>query len=428
LNSYPDSHSERLKKGLDICRIAFEALFEDTKRLVTVGVRANIAHHKARASSGKESSKVFSRSDTREKNLERWLKCRNPLSYGERDGMETFELLLEAVSSEEDSISDGLENWHEFGTTRYEFAKSLVEMSRPVNPSAVKAPVARNGCFLPVLKIAHKSLISLAKECESNEEKQKEFVLDTMTKAVKEFKINFFPAPKAKSGSAGAPNSKPVWNSWGNLGHKEKKGVRIGSNLGSGGSRGTVHPARVAYNNAVANDSNAQWTAKTLTLKTLKKALCKTSLPEDYKLPQESKEEYVNETYRWVKDNYNGTKAVHHLALLVAIIVASSLLPNLFMPIGLKWQFVNAKTPEEVRKVFDEMEWISKEKKGMSDKAIFICMFTTLIIGIYEKESPLRKHMESAERKGLGDGWMNKHSKCQKGKNLISSKDGNLQE
>jgi hypothetical protein len=118
---------------------------------------------------------------------------------------------------------------------------------------------------------------------------------------------------------------------------------------------------------------------------------------------------YVDDTYRWVKDNYNGTKPVHHLALLVGMIVASSLLPNLFIPTGLKTHFVHANSPDEVRRIFDEMEWECKPKKGMVERSVFVTMFTTFIIALYEEDSPLRKHMDAAQRSGLGEKWTKKH-------------------
>jgi hypothetical protein len=110
-----------------------------------------------------------------------------------------------------------------------------------------------------------------------------------------------------------------------------------------------------------------------------------------------------------VRENYDGRKRLHHLALLVGIIVGSSLLPYLFMPVEIKPLFTQANSPEQVCRIFDSAKWESRKRRGMTDRMIFIAMFTTFIIAIYEEESPLRKHMASAKRQRLGDQWMVKH-------------------
>lgn len=402
---YEDNSPLIITKGLNICKIAFDAFFEDTKRLVAAGVRADIAHRKATASSHQEFLQVSTRGASRERLLVSWLKSKSPLSFGVEDGDETFKVLVEAISADDHAAAYGLPNWDEFGTTRRNFAESLFSISRPKGALSPKAPVVRNGMFLPVLKIAHKALLRIGMA----EDDQDEFVVEILTKSIKDLEIKFFPASKSQSGRAGAPNRKPVWNSWGHLGHMEKmvdskmKERRVRS-------QGTVPPATVAFNNAVATDSNAEWMGNSLNLKTLKSVLRKTSLPKDFARPSLAHVEYVDETYRWVREHYDGRKALHHLALLVGIIVGSSLVPNVFMPTGLKGEFTKAATPEEVRAKFDEMDWLSKSKKGMSDRTIFIAMFTTFIIAIYEKESPLRKHMDGSKRHGLGDQWTAKHS------------------
>lgn len=245
---------------------------------------------------------------------------------------------------------------------------------------------------------------------DSVKESQNMFVSGAFKLSIKYFKIRFFPASKPRTGSAGAPNSRPVFNSWGNLGYKDEDMFSI-EDPSPLASRPTVPPETIAFNNVIERDCNAEWSANTLTLKTIKRFLNKTSLPKDFVTPSRAEVKYVDETYSWVRLHYNGTKPLHHLALLVAIIVASSLLPDLFVPTGLKPRFLNANSAEDVRKLFDDVDWVSKGKKGMTDRSIFIAMFTTFIIAIYEKDSPLRKHMELTTRRGLGDPWTSKH--CQ---------------
>jgi hypothetical protein len=350
----------------------------------------------------------LSRGESREKFLRLWLKKPFPLAYGEQDGNEVFKLLVQAISEDDHSVTQGLPNWKTFGTMRGDLAVNLFDMSKPRRALSPKAPVVRNGSFLPVLKVAHESLIDLATNM-SVPEAPNEFVTGVLFEALKIFKVQYFPAPKPKTGTAGAPNTKPLYNSWGHLGRREMR-EHLTENPSSQASSGTVSPATVAFNNATASDCNVDWAANELDLTTLKRYIDKMSLPTDFALSS-SKSEYVNNTYRWVSRNYDGRKPVHHLALLVGVIVASTLLPNLFMPLDAGSLFINAISTDDVRKTFEEIDWEPRARRGMADKSIFIGMFTTLIISLYEKESPLRRHMSSAPKHGLGDGWTAKHSK-----------------
>lgn len=254
--------------------------------------------------------------------------------------------------------------------------------------------------------MVHQALLDLTDRI--SEKEQEILIIGVLRKSLSLSKVQYFPIAKPKSGTVGAPSSKPVFDSWGNLGQRDKKRKRRNDN--GIGSQEPVPAAMVALNNVIAKNCNVEWLAKGLSLGTLKTMICKTMLLTDFTVPSLAEEAYVNETYRWVKDNYNRTKTLHHLMLMVGIVVASMLLPKLFMPTEMKSKFVDAKMEEKVWKVFGDMKWKTKGKKGMSDKQIFVGMFTTLIIMIYEKESPLRRHMDGSQRRGLGNIWTAKHS------------------
>jgi hypothetical protein len=172
------------------------------------------------------------------------------------------------------------------------------------------------------------------------------------------------------------------------------------------------HAATVALGNALAHDSNAEWLVNGISLATLYSVLNKTRLPSDFVSVSDGNGTYVDATYEWLITIYDGTKLTHHLSLLVAI-VASSLLPNLFMTKDYpKSLFSEAQTKEETRAVYDSLPWVSKQRKGLTEKSIFIAMITTYIVALYEPDSPLRKHMRSSAKSGLGNPWTSKHSMC----------------
>ena len=406
---YAFGQSERTTKALRICGIAFDAFVEDVKELVTEGVRADIRQTLNSATSHSKRNAAAARGASRESNLKSWLKEEFPLRYGKGAGNETYTYLLRAVTP--DRTAQGLPNWQNNSTSPSMLADTLFKMSRAKKPTQTTAPVLEKGSFLPVLKVAHSEILGLVKgDADKSTSQKEDFVKDVLAAGFKEFNIHFFPFSRTRVGSSGAPYRKPVFDSWGYLGMRDSPS-RISSGVPfSSTSLAAVSPETVAYNNAIAADCNADWTASNLTIVTLKGYLKKTRLPLDFGPVSKSDAPYVNDTFKWVRDNYDGTNHIHHLALLVSIIVATSFLPNLFMPDNVKHLFKYANTEAEVHEVYNSIKWTSKSKGGMKDKTIFIAMFTTLIISLYEKDSPLRRHMALNTNAGLGIGWTKKHS------------------
>lgn len=332
-----------------------------------------------------------------------------PLGYGVDRSHDTFDALVEAVAPDALSVRHGLPHCTENEITPHEFINSLIEMSRPEKPSAPRAPVVLTGSFLPVLKIAHVALLNLVKD--RADAAQQEFLMDTFWRAVKIFHINFFPSSKQNEpGTRGSPFRKPLFDSWGSLSKKDKRRPRLvlGPSVASSSS---MPPATVAFNKAIANDCNADWHANSLDLTTLPDFIKKTSLPVDFTTPNPISKAYVDDTYQWVKDNYDGTNPLHHLALLVTIIVASSIRPYLFLPPNASTLFPKSHSREDVRSTYQSLDWVKKDKKGMKEISVFIGMFTSFIIAVYEDESPLMKHIIDSKKGGLGEKWTNKH--CQ---------------
>ena len=73
-----------------------------------------------------------------------------------------------------------------------------------------------------------------------------------------------------------------------------------------------------------------------------------------------------------------------------------------------KSRFSKATTKTAIQKVYEDVDWIPKPRKGLKEKSIIICMFTTFIIALYEEGSPLRMKMKLASKGGLGDPWTKK--------------------
>jgi hypothetical protein len=403
---------------MHISDIAFMAFLDDTRQLVTDGVRCDVAHRILEARSPEGKLLEIARGEARDAHLKQWLAMDVPLSYGLRGETGAFQTLLHAVVSEEKEIAAGLPNAEENGMmSPTDFVNCLLNMSSPSSPSPLSAPVLRDGSFLPILKEAHRSLLSLSQQATPSN--QRAFVFNHFFQAVDRLKIRFVPFHLPRSHSRGPPRKKLVYNSWMYLGLRESR-----SDLPLPPSEPLLShsqiAAGVAHANAIAADSNTDWCAKGVSLRNLHTILHYTRLPSDFATISPAKAQYVDDTYAWVRSIYDGTKPIHHLALIVGVI-ASALLPNLFLPTdsSLRARFAQAHTESQVRDLYNSLPWVSRNKKGMKETSIFITMFTTYIIALYEPASPLRQHIDSSSKKGLGNPWTDKHCMCSLSSSLL---------
>jgi hypothetical protein len=329
------------------------------------------------------------------------------LAYGEGTGHETFDVLLKAVAEDDIAAYNGLNGWDTNARTPFELVESFINMSVPTHPTPPSAPVLRDGAFLPVLKVARSAILDIVKL--DKPVKQLAFLNKMLLLALTVFDIKFVPSHRPQTGARGGQFVLPLYNYWGHLGVKHSTTSFLLVPDPDISFSSLVEPETVAYNIAVASDCTAPWEANSLDLCTIKDCLNRTTLPSDFPPPSLSTEEYVNDTYTWVKQHYDGTKHHHHLALLVATIVATSLLPRIFTPQGLRHLFASADSPTKVRQVYSTIEWESRGKKGMSYRPLFISMITTFIIALYEQDSPLKRHMIASRNKGLGNPWTDKY-------------------
>jgi hypothetical protein len=393
-----------------ILEIAFYAFFEDTKHLVATGVRNDITQSLSDADSQEDRRAAAIRGKEREKNLKHWLKLKNPLAYGHMDKNRTYESLVQAIIRDTQDISHGLPHMLDHAMTPSSFVDLLLAMSRPHFPANPYAPIISNGSFLPALKLAHKHLLTLSRA--DNHPASDSWVSSMFLRAIKFLDISYAPSHLPRTSARGAPCKKAVYNSWTYLGLQDAATSRplpLPSNTPSTSQRA----AAVALRTALANDCNAQWTIMPLHLISIKSILNKASLPSDFATPSQSDAAYVNDTFLWVKQAYDKTKPLHHLALIVSLIV-TCLRPQLFLPSNksIRSQFIDAHTPKQVHQVYNNLPWVVRKKKGMTDATRLVAMFTTFIIAIYEPKSPLCQHMASSDKAGLGDPWTNKYSMC----------------
>lgn len=420
--------TDPVEKSLHILKVAFEALFDDVKALVSDGVKADLRRRSKAATTPQEKEIHLQRAEVREKHLKLWMKHKNPLTYGEKSV--TYENLLKAISPDDSAVLMGLGAHRNKNVTPKSFADSLFNMSHPIHPTQAVAPVLQSGAFLSVLCVAHSELLLMADHLTVPE--REESTKGMFLRAVHHFHISTYPSSLPKSGTSGAPHRKPIFDSWVLLSKKDPLPTSaFGYPSNSVSVLHRTPPETIASINAINDDCNGPWYANKLEMSDLSTIVNKMKLPKDFTIST-APAKYVDDTYKWIIGAYLGTKSIHHLALLVAIIASCSLLPNLFTSKLKSGLFPVGITRSQVDDVYASLKWEPKDipnasakqsksakkksnpsaaAKGMTDRGIFIGMITTFIVALYEEESPLRVDMATNPSSGLGDGWTSKHSK-----------------
>ncbi|KAH9032220.1 hypothetical protein EDB84DRAFT_1438686 [Lactarius hengduanensis] len=406
--SYNSSFSSVENRAMHVSVIAFQALFDDVKKLVADGVRRDIAAIVSAALTQDAVDVAVARGRERESSLKHWLSIKNPLAYGKVDKQDTFVSLLQAVVADPHLISHGLPNFSGHAMTPTTFVTSLIAMSSPTNPSLPVAPVLSSGFFLPLLKEAHSLILDLARLSPSND--HRDLVHRSFINTLSHLLIRFVPSHRPRSSSSGASPRVPVFDSWANLGLQDKARTIVPL-------QGPSHSlpqlsqlaAQSALTSALGGDAAAEWSVNEITIPLIHTILNKSSLPIDFTAPLPANEPYVDDTYAWVRHNYDPRNPIHHLALIVGIIV-SHFLPNVFYPHPIpSTPFTHATTTYDVYQAYCTLPWDARPgKKGVSDRPIYIAMVTTFIIAIHEPDSPLGRKL--VDTKKLGSKWTTKHT------------------
>jgi len=176
------------------------------------------------------------------------------------------------------------------------------------------------------------------------------------------------------------------------------------------------NPQQVTLQNAtqrtLAHDTQAEWSALEISIQNLHTILNRQVLPDEWDLnamswPSGVDSSYMEETYAWVRDNFDGTIPLHQTAILVSILFSKILLN-----VCHDGKYPPCPPAGNTTAVVRQMPWVpttSQNHKGMTSHTPFIIMMSTFIISIYESSSPLRRYM-ACHKNSLGQPWTKKHS------------------
>ncbi|TFK59308.1 hypothetical protein BDN72DRAFT_865263, partial [Pluteus cervinus] len=392
-----DIRNNELRRSAVIAYIGLTTFVQDVQKLVATGVSAQV---KELYSTGDIPSKAIA--EHMESSLKIWSRATFPLSYAD-DG---YEMLLHAILPNKEDHRNGLPTPKAEGLGIYAFARSIVDMCQSENRRPISAPLISTGSSHSVLSVAVGLMEQLA--ALQTAYSPTDFIVKAITLAADELQINFIPWTPPLSGSSGARARKPVYNSWMTLGLPETTAPKPTIAL---------VPSAVARQAATQADCRASWSIASLTLQQLPLYINREIRPEEWDI----KHAHIKDdgsitalTYQHIIPHLDLTNHLHRLALLTSIFFAKSL-PDIYhdkehlsaIPKGIPL----AEYREEVR----NLPWTAKNKKGSTQIAPFIVLFTTFVINLYDSQSPALKDFEKNQK--WDPAWLEKHTS--KGINAI---------
>jgi len=141
----------------------------------------------------------------------------------------------------------------------------------------------------------------------------------------------------------------------------------------------------------------------------------KTVLPRNWSLTEASvsgslESDYVVETYRWVEENFDGSRVDHRLGLILGIMFAR-IIPNVFYANDDLQELKKTHNINELNQALRKLKWTPPRsgKKGASDPRPYLTMVSTAIIALLDERSPLQTYLSKNDNT-FGKHWTNKHS------------------
>ena len=169
-------------------------------------------------------------------------------------------------------------------------------------------------------------------------------------------------------------------------------------------------PSKSSTQRTILLDPNGEWDSRSIKIYQLHSILHKRSLPSTWDITQVPIEHnnFIYDTYEWVRNHADLSKPNHQLALLVAI---------LFTRIGNQLGFkkddtLNFKslTIHPLNTAIRSLEWVPLSRRRYAANAsLETTMLATYIIAFFKSISPLHIYLQQNNNR-LGDRWTALHS------------------
>ncbi|KAH9828613.1 uncharacterized protein C8Q71DRAFT_912237 [Rhodofomes roseus] len=438
-------------KGLVIADIAMGVLIADWKDFVEREVRLMMKRV------GTQDMEDLSELEhihyhQRESNLKQWKACAHPFSHkgetatltqsGAKESKKSkktkdlkgkskahnmvfpLALLVATLAESVDDIADGLPMASTTRATQGEVARVMCDCARANKPTPLRAPLIKDGSGIFVLRLALAELAKNAPTSLITDTEIYDWSVNIFALALEVNMIMFVPWQAPSAEARGRPKTKASVDSWVEVDHTASP---------VWDSMALVAPPVVRtmeqqYKDIISGvgkriveeDPKGEWEAAALPLHALSKFIStRKVLPVEFTLenasvsmpaesdPSVSSKRLVYEVYKWVLDNYDPSKVLHQLALMIAIVV-SRLAPELGYN-GAALEKVLRLSPggvpssQGLTKAIQNADWeIGTRSTGHTNRIPYIPMVTTYIIAFFDQHSPVRQHLRASGNNTLG--------------------------
>jgi hypothetical protein len=230
-----------------------------------------------------------------------------PLSY------DAYDLLVECISDSPDQVALGVPMFNNEALTHYDFAVLLTQFRSSVESHDILPPLFTTGSLRTVLPVA---LQFMDQQCDDSGLEQRNEFCARIIAFVARFK-RIQNVPWTLKSSTRRALRKVVYNSWRNVSSTERSVLQPLAMTDV-----SLSPGKRSAKRALLQDPHSEWTAADLTISTIHTILHKSSLPSEWDDLSMivTEDNYVQDTYEWVKANADLNKPTHQLAIILAIL------------------------------------------------------------------------------------------------------------
>jgi hypothetical protein len=385
---WPSTEEPAERKALITAYTAAKFYRDDVMTMVLKEAKKSIAEQKS-----SDDAMEIAAGRKRSKALKEWIARDHPLKG---DAYTTIARIIDA-----DAIK--IPEASQMNLQRGDFVKEMVSTGRKSKVNGWH--FISGGYFQHILPIA---LELIDKYAALLQRKKDEFAMNVFMKAFLGLHVSLVPGPPPSSGNVGAPMTLPRWNTWSTF-------AGSGSDLLRQPSDARQRQSVILQQNqdeVIANDEDAEWFACGITLQDIGTVFKRTQRPADFLTPEQidDKPGYIQDTYRWVYDSLDFSKPLHTFALIMALVTINHV-PAMFINIPDRYRDSDVGDIEKTKRFVQGFTWYDKtdSKRGTKQKDIFLTMVVTIIIALYEEDSPLRKYAQ--KHKKLGDAFTKKHGR-----------------
>lgn len=404
-----DTLDPTIRKCLGIAAVAWDVYLEDLRQTVSKKVMKDVESNRrgatvmetTRTTDGArhDDTMTMERDDydkQRQKHLQKWIKCHNPLSVGKdsQTGISSWQSLVIAMSPDLASQSQGLPSPPGIRTVSVrEAALGLAS----TGPTHIQAPALSGGsCFPSVVALANTFIDKHGRDHPLDAEQWR---VSIWVLFLHRHKIAILPW---KSGR-GRRHQQATIQYWTSIIHSK---TEIGAAEHDVDVRNHQSNLDRMEEELINNDPSRAWSIRDMRIQDLIKILELEQLPEEWtddKYPADSGS--LGQTYRHIHRTYNNSNPIHRLMMIMGFLFYKA------VPFVCRSKTTTQaiKPGQDTTEIVRHTPWLADHgRRGMQEKTWqHGHMFFTYCLSLVEPSSPLLQKLKRGDV--MGETWSGPH-------------------